>query len=74
MIGGHMPELILVLVAALVVFGPKRLPEIGSSLGKGIRDFRKHVSDLDRPDVSPNPHPVTAPVAESPETPAHESG
>src|SRR5579864_3331158 len=37
MLTGHIPELLLVLVLALVVFGPKRLPEIGSSLGKGIR-------------------------------------
>lgn len=34
------PELILVLVVALVVFGPGKLPEIGASLGKAIRDFR----------------------------------
>jgi TatA/E family protein of Tat protein translocase len=32
-------EIIIVLVVALVVFGPKRLPELGSSLGKGIRGF-----------------------------------
>ena len=42
----HLPELMLVLVAALIIFGPKRLPEIGSSLGRGIRDFKRGVSDL----------------------------
>ncbi len=42
----HFPELIIVLVIALVVFGPKRLPELGSSLGKGIREFRKATSEL----------------------------
>jgi sec-independent protein translocase protein TatA len=42
----HLPELMLVLVAALIIFGPKRLPEIGSSLGRGIRDFKKGMSDL----------------------------
>ncbi len=42
----HMPELIIVLVIALVVFGPKRLPELGSSLGKGIREFRKATTEL----------------------------
>ena len=47
MLGGHLPELLIVLTLALVVFGPKRLPEIGSSLGKGIRDFRQSVSHLD---------------------------
>jgi sec-independent protein translocase protein TatA len=33
-------ELIVVLIIALIVFGPKRLPELGRSLGKGIREFR----------------------------------
>ena len=42
----HFPELLIVLVIALVVFGPKRLPELGSGLGKGIREFRKATSDL----------------------------
>jgi len=42
----HLPELIAVLVIALIIFGPKRLPELGSSLGKGIREFRKATTDL----------------------------
>ncbi len=46
MLGGHIYELVIVLVIALVVFGPKRLPELGSSLGKGIREFRKATTDL----------------------------
>jgi sec-independent protein translocase protein TatA len=33
-------EIAIVLVIALIVFGPKRLPELGRSLGKGIREFR----------------------------------
>jgi len=33
-------EVLLVLIIALIVFGPKRLPELGRSLGKGIREFR----------------------------------
>ena len=37
-------ELAIVLIIALVVFGPKRLPELGRSLGKGIREFRGSVS------------------------------
>ena len=40
------PELILILVVALVVFGPGKLPEIGSSLGKTIREFRKATQGL----------------------------
>jgi sec-independent protein translocase protein TatA len=37
-------ELIVVLIIALVIFGPKRLPELGRSVGKGIREFRSSVS------------------------------
>ena len=34
-------EVIVVAIIALVVFGPKRVPELGSSMGKGIREFRR---------------------------------
>jgi sec-independent protein translocase protein TatA len=37
-------ELAIVLIIALIVFGPKRLPELGRSLGRGIREFRSSVS------------------------------
>ncbi|GAC1513856.1 MAG: hypothetical protein NVS2B16_19660 [Chloroflexota bacterium] len=47
MLAGHLPELLIVLTLALVVFGPKRLPEIGASLGQGIRDFKHGVNPLD---------------------------
>lgn len=40
-------ELVVILVIALVIFGPKRLPELGGSLGKGIREFRSSVSGKD---------------------------
>ncbi len=39
-------ELLIVLVVALVIFGPKRLPDLGRSLGKGIREFRNGVSGV----------------------------
>ena len=45
MFGAHWPELVVFLVVALVIFGPKRLPEIGGALGKGIREFRKGTSE-----------------------------
>lgn len=35
-----LPEIAIVLIIALIVFGPKRLPELGRSLGKGIREFK----------------------------------
>jgi sec-independent protein translocase protein TatA len=39
-----LPEILVVLVIALIVFGPKRLPELGRSMGKGIREFRGAMS------------------------------
>ncbi|AJQ26990.1 MULTISPECIES: twin-arginine translocase TatA/TatE family subunit [Pelosinus] len=36
-----MPELVLILVIALVVFGPGKLPEVGKALGRGIQEFKK---------------------------------
>ena len=39
------PELIVIFVVALVVFGPSKLPELGKSLGEAIRGFKKAVSD-----------------------------
>lgn len=47
-------ELAIVLIIALVVFGPKRLPELGRSLGRGIREFRGSVSgEGDEPEEEP---------------------
>jgi sec-independent protein translocase protein TatA len=40
MFGFHWAELLVVLVLVMVFFGPKRLPELGGALGKGLRDFR----------------------------------
>jgi TatA/E family protein of Tat protein translocase len=40
------PELLVVLAVALIIFGPKRLPEVGRSLGKTIREFRKATSEI----------------------------
>jgi sec-independent protein translocase protein TatA len=40
-------EVIVVLVIALIVFGPKRLPELGTSMGRGIREFRSSISGKD---------------------------
>jgi len=40
------PELIIIFVVALIVFGPKKLPELGKSLGKGLAEFRKASHEL----------------------------
>jgi sec-independent protein translocase protein TatA len=39
------PEMIILMVIVLLIFGAKRLPEIGSSLGKGIRNFKTSITD-----------------------------
>jgi sec-independent protein translocase protein TatA len=41
-----MPELILIFIVALLVFGPKKLPEIGKSLGKGLAEFKRASDEL----------------------------
>jgi len=40
------PELIIVLVIALIVLGPKKLPEVGKSLGRGMREFKESISSM----------------------------
>ena len=45
-----LPEILIVLAIALIVFGPKRLPEMGRSLGKGIREFKDSVTGNDEDD------------------------
>lgn len=41
-----MPELIVIFVIALIIFGPRKLPELGRSLGKGIAEFKRSSNDL----------------------------
>ncbi len=43
-----MPELILIFIVALLVFGPKKLPELGKSLGRGLAEFKRASDDLKR--------------------------
>jgi sec-independent protein translocase protein TatA len=56
MFGLHMPELIIILVVALLIFGPKKLPEMGSSIGKSIKEFRKGMNDLSHPKDEADEH------------------
>jgi sec-independent protein translocase protein TatA len=41
-----MPEILIILLIALLVFGAKRLPEMGAAMGKGIREFKKSLRDV----------------------------
>jgi TatA/E family protein of Tat protein translocase len=67
-------ELVIILVVALLVLGPGKLPEVGSALGKSIREFRKAASDVQEAtkiDVSPlPPTPAAAAPVAPPPTPA----
>ncbi len=47
--GFHGLDLIVILVVALLIFGPKRLPEMGSAVGKSIKEFRKGMNELTAP-------------------------
>ncbi|HRR39775.1 MAG TPA: twin-arginine translocase TatA/TatE family subunit [Syntrophales bacterium] len=54
MFGIGMPELIVILVIVLIIFGAGKLPEIGGALGKGIKNFKKSVHDKDEAGVTPD--------------------
>ena len=71
MFGIGVPELILILVVGLIVFGPGKLPEMGRSLGKGIREFRKASNALTAAINAPEPppaQPAAAPAAQPAQT------
>ena len=56
-------ELIIILIIALVVFGPGKLPEVGQALGKGIREFRRAATDVTEATRVDTSAPAPAPVA-----------
>jgi TatA/E family protein of Tat protein translocase len=56
-------ELIVILVIALLILGPGKLPEVGSALGKSIREFRKAASDVqEAATITPTQAPPAAPA------------
>ena len=58
-------EMLMLLVIVLVLFGARRVPEIGASIGKGIREFKRNISDVDRqirePEPDARPERISAP-------------
>lgn len=67
MFGIGTQEILIILVIALVLFGAKKLPEVGSGLGRAIRNFKRSVSEPDQIDITP-----TADKAKQPES--HKNG
>jgi TatA/E family protein of Tat protein translocase len=66
-------ELILILVIALVVLGPGKLPDLGAAMGKTIREFRKAATDVQEAtslDSRPAPAPAAPAPAQAPSAPA----
>ncbi len=54
MFGLGVPELLIILVIVVLLFGAGRLPQIGSGLGEGIRNFRKSMKEKNEIDVTPS--------------------
>jgi sec-independent protein translocase protein TatA len=53
MFGLGMPELIVIMVIVLIIFGAGKLPEIGGAIGKGIKGFKKSMKEPDEIDITP---------------------
>mgnify|MGYP006266453097 FL=1 len=52
-----LPELLVILLIVIVIFGARRLPELGKSLGEGIRNFRKSMSGKEKDDENSSSKP-----------------
>jgi sec-independent protein translocase protein TatA len=58
--GFHGFDLIVILLIALLIFGPKKLPEMGASIGKSIKEFRKGMSELTTPKEDEPAQPISS--------------
>lgn len=73
---GHLPEIIIVLVVILIIWGPGKLPDVGAAMGKGIREFRKassetHDAVMGTSTAPAQPAPVVQAVAAPAPAPVH---
>jgi sec-independent protein translocase protein TatA len=57
--GFHWPELFVVGVIALFIFGPRRLPEMGNALGRALSEFKKSMTEVPAPAPAPTDAPAT---------------
>ena len=65
-LGIGLPEILIVLVIVLVVFGPKRLPDLGRSLGSGMREFKDSITGNSK-DYDDEPSKIAAARADEPD-------
>ncbi len=68
--GFHWFELIPIVVLALLFFGPKRLPEMGSAIGKTIKEFQRSMREIREPEPEPTAAIPSAPAQATPELPS----
>lgn len=64
-----MPELIVIFIIALIIFGPRKLPELGRSLGRGIAEFKKATTELQaklEEEIEQEGHSTAPPTAAKP--------
>jgi sec-independent protein translocase protein TatA len=70
-----LPEILMILVVVLLLFGAKRLPEVGASIGKGIREFKRSISDTQDAVMGPDERNNLPPrQPETTQQPNHTSG
>jgi TatA/E family protein of Tat protein translocase len=62
-LGMHWPELLVLALIALLIFGPKRLPEMGSAVGKTFLEFKKSFNDIANSNHNNTPQPEKLPPA-----------
>ena len=61
-------EIMVILLVVLLLFGAKRLPEVGASIGKGIREFKRSISDTQEAIMSPDDQRANLPPRQTDET------